>query len=61
VNEVEYRLRDIARQLCVLESDPEMRAPLTLEQLHVLAQALRSAQKVCDRLIAIRANNKEAA
>jgi hypothetical protein len=29
VNEVEYRLRDIARQLCVLESDPEMRAPLT--------------------------------
>jgi hypothetical protein len=61
MSEVEYRLRDIARQLCVLETEPEMRGPLTLEGLHVLGQAIRSAQKVCDRLVAIRENHKEAA
>jgi hypothetical protein len=61
VSEREYALRDIARRLSLLESEPDMRGPLSVEELHVLGQAIRSAQRVCDRLIAIRTNHKEAA
>jgi hypothetical protein len=62
VNDLEYALRNIARLLSLIESEPDMRRePMTPEELHVLGQAIRSAQRVCDRLIAIRTNHKEAA
>jgi hypothetical protein len=61
VNEREFALREIARRLSLIESEPDMRKPLSIEELHVLGQAIRSAQRVCDRLVAIRENHKEAA
>jgi hypothetical protein len=62
VTELEYALRNIARLLSLIESEPDMRRePMTPEELHVLAQAIRSAQRVHDRLIAIRENRKAAA
>jgi hypothetical protein len=60
VNEREFALREIARRLSLIESEPDMRGPLTLEELHVLGQAIRSAQRVFDRLVAIRENRKAA-
>jgi hypothetical protein len=60
VNEREFALREIARRLSLIESEPDMRKPLTLEELHVLGQAIRSAQRVFDRLVAIRENRKAA-
>jgi hypothetical protein len=62
MTELEYALRNIARLLSLIESEPDMRRePMTLEELHVLGQAIRSAQRVCDRLVAIRENHKAAA
>jgi hypothetical protein len=61
VSEREYALREIARRLSLIESEPDMRVPLSPEEMRVLSQAIRSAQRVCDRLIAIRTNHKEAA
>jgi hypothetical protein len=61
VNDLEYALRNIARLLSLIESEPDMRIPLSPEEMRVLSQAIRSAQRVCDRLIAIRTNHKDAA
>jgi alkylhydroperoxidase/carboxymuconolactone decarboxylase family protein YurZ len=56
---LESDFREISRRLCLIEAWAPPGA-LTPEELAELARALLIAQRVCDRLVAIRTNRRAA-